>query len=88
MAWDQLAEQCRDLAKGAHIYVEGRIQTRQWAEANGQQRTTTEVIASDVIMLAEEGAPDQPTRSTGNRSVRRNPRVRPAAPPPDLNEVG
>lgn len=52
VAWDQLAEQCRgQLGRGAHIYVEGRLQTRQWVEADGQQRVTTEVVASEVIVL-------------------------------------
>jgi single-strand DNA-binding protein len=55
VAWDQLADLCqRSLAKGAHIYIEGRIQTRQWAEADGRQRSTTEVIASEIILLADE----------------------------------
>lgn len=53
VVWDQLAERCRRLlSKGAHIYVEGRLQTRQWLEG-GQPRSATEVIASEVILLTE-----------------------------------
>jgi len=53
VAWDQLAERCqRLLSKGSHIYVEGRLQTRQWSEA-GAQRSATEVVASEVILLTE-----------------------------------
>lgn len=53
VAWDQLAERCqRLLAKGVHVYVEGRLQTRHWAEPDGQQRLATEVIASEVIVLS------------------------------------
>lgn len=54
VAWDQLAERCsRLLARGSHIYVEGRLQTRQWAEPDGAQRSATEVIASEVILLTD-----------------------------------
>lgn len=57
VAWDQLAERCRDLlGKGAHIYVEGRLQTRQWTEPGGQLRFAAEVIASEVILLADDPA--------------------------------
>lgn len=60
VAWDQLAERCRNLlCKGAHIYVEGRLQTRQWTEPGGQLRFATEVIASEIILLAD----DPPARS-------------------------
>lgn len=53
VAWDQLADLCQSsLSKGAHIYIEGRLKTRQWAEADGRQRMTTEVIASEIILLA------------------------------------
>lgn len=100
VAWDQLAEQCHQLlAKGVHIYVEGRLQTRQWSEADGQTRIATEVVASEVIVLAEGGtqqggdvrpegweslANGSAPRSAA-RGARRNSRVRPAAPPSDLD---
>jgi single-strand DNA-binding protein len=80
VAWDQLAEQChRLLARGAHIYVEGRLQTRQWADEAGQPRSATEVIASEVILL---GPPAEQPRGEGGR---RSTRVRAAAPPPGLD---
>jgi single-strand DNA-binding protein len=52
VAWNKLAEVCNQyLAKGARVYVEGRLQTRQWQEQDGQTRYSTEVIANDMIML-------------------------------------
>ena len=58
VAWDQLAEQCGgQLARGDHIYVEGRLQTRQWAEGDGQQRIASEVVASEVIVLGPAKGP-------------------------------
>src|SRR4029078_12083878 len=51
-ACNKLAEVCNQyLAKGSRVYVEGRLQTRQWLDQAGQTRASTEVIASDMIML-------------------------------------
>ena len=53
VAWNKLAEICNQfLAKGARVYVEGRLQTRQWQDQDGQTRTSTEVIANDMIILS------------------------------------
>jgi single-strand DNA-binding protein len=52
VAWNKLAEICNQyLVKGARVYVEGRLQTRQWQDQEGQTRYSTEVIANDMIML-------------------------------------
>jgi single-strand DNA-binding protein len=52
VAWNKLAELCNQfLVKGARVYVEGRLQTRQWQDQEGQTRYSTEVIANDMIML-------------------------------------
>ena len=39
------------LHKGSQIYVEGRIQTRKWQTQDGEERTTTEIVVSDMQML-------------------------------------
>ncbi|RME34791.1 MAG: single-stranded DNA-binding protein [Gammaproteobacteria bacterium] len=39
------------LRKGSQIYVEGRLQTRKWTGQDGQERYTTEIVASDMQML-------------------------------------
>jgi single-strand DNA-binding protein len=39
------------LRKGSQICVEGRLQTRKWQDQNGQDRYTTEIIASEMHML-------------------------------------
>ncbi len=39
------------LRKGAQVYIEGRLQTRKWADKNGVDRYTTEVVASDMQMI-------------------------------------
>lgn len=52
VAWGKLAEICQQyLKKGSQIYVEGRLQTREWEDKSGQKRSTTEIVASDMRML-------------------------------------
>ena len=55
VAWDALGQICnRYLTKGARVYIEGRLQTRTWQDTQtGQDRSRTEVIASDLIMLSQ-----------------------------------
>ena len=63
VAWRRLAEQCNEyLAKGRHIYVEGRLQTRAWEDAaTGQKRSRTEVVADRMLLLdARPGSPGTP----------------------------
>ena len=59
VAWARLAELVSQyLTKGRLVYVEGRLQTRQWEDKEGQRRYTTEVVAQDVQFLdRSEGVP-------------------------------
>ena len=43
------------LSKGSQVYVEGRMQTREWQDREGQRRFTTEVVARDVQFLDRRG---------------------------------
>jgi len=67
VAWNKLAELCSQLlAKGRKIYVEGRLRTNQWQGQDGSQRSTTEVVIEDMIILdskrvGEAGAEPTPT---------------------------
>lgn len=52
IAFGRLAEVCQGhLAKGRQVYVEGRIQTREWEDKDGQKRFTTEIVAQTVQFL-------------------------------------
>lgn len=52
VAWSKLAEICGSyLQKGKRVYIEGRLQTRDWTAQDGSKRYTTEVIAENMIML-------------------------------------
>ncbi len=56
VAWNKLAELCSQfLAKGRKVYVEGRLTTRTWTGQDGAQKSTTEVIISDMILLDSSG---------------------------------
>src|SRR5215467_13851051 len=52
VVWRQLAEICeRYLHKGSKVYIEGRLSQRKYTDKEGVQRTSVEVIASDMEML-------------------------------------
>lgn len=52
VAWNKLAELCSQLlTKGRKVYVEGRLQTRNWTGQDGAQRTTTEIVITDMLIL-------------------------------------
>jgi len=55
--WGRLAEIARDyLKKGSLVYVEGRLQTRQWDDRQtGNKRQATEIVASTLRMLGGRG---------------------------------
>lgn len=56
VAWNKLAELCSQfLVKGRKVYVEGRLATRKWTGQDGQQRTTVEIVISDMILLDSRG---------------------------------
>src|SRR5713101_6539360 len=59
VVWSKLAEIAQQyLKKGSLLYLEGRLQTREWQDKEGQKRTTTEIVATNFRMLGgrAEGA--------------------------------
>jgi single-strand DNA-binding protein len=57
LAWNKLAETCSQyLTKGRKVYVEGRLATRSWTGQDGQQRSRTEIVIEEMIMLDSKGA--------------------------------
>lgn len=58
VAWGKLAEICGSyMKKGKKVYVEGRIQTRDWEGEDGVKKYRTEIVADNVIMLDRAGSP-------------------------------
>jgi len=54
--WGKTAESLNEyLTKGKQIYVEGRLQTRQWDDKDGNKRYTTEIKADRITLLGGGG---------------------------------
>ncbi|MEW6261849.1 MAG: single-stranded DNA-binding protein [Thermodesulfobacteriota bacterium] len=87
VAFGRLAEICGEyLAKGRQVYIEGRIQTREFEDRDRNKRTVTEIVALTMQMLgpAPAGAagarePREPRTQTGGPKPAG---PRPAAQPP------
>ena len=63
VVWNKLAEICNQyLSKGKLVFIEGRIQTREYDDRDGNKRRITEIVASDMRML-EKRADGQPGAS-------------------------
>jgi single-strand DNA-binding protein len=85
VAWTRLADLSkRFLAKGRQVYIEGRLQTREWNDREGIKRRTTEVVATQMVLLgsrpqATEGyersqepsssSPSEPETSIGDAGI-------------------
>ena len=49
VVWGKAAENCGEyLSKGRQVYIEGRLQTREWTNKEGAKQYTTEVVANPV----------------------------------------
>ena len=63
VAWRRLAEISNEyLRRGRQVYVEGRLETREWQDKEGNDRTTTELVARELLMLG--GRDEESTSST------------------------
>jgi len=53
VAWNKLAELCSQLlAKGTRVYVEGRLQYREWTGQDAQKRQVAEIVINDMVVLS------------------------------------
>lgn len=61
--WRALAETAEKmLKKGTQVYIEGKLQTRQWNDKDGNKRNTTEVVAESFVILQRR---DQQQQNSG-----------------------
>jgi single-strand DNA-binding protein len=59
VAFGKVAEICRDYVhKGKQIYIEGRLQTREWEDKSGSRRSTTEIVTEVLQMLGQRNHDD------------------------------
>ncbi len=99
VAWGPLGEICGQyLSKGSQVYIEGRIQSREWEDQDGNRRTTVEVVANDMIMLGGRGGggdrktgdydrSDEAPRKTESGSDRPKRDDRRYEPPPPEDDI-
>jgi single-strand DNA-binding protein len=53
VAWDKLAELAQThLQKGSLVFIEGRMQSREWQDKQGDKRVTFEVVATEMRFLS------------------------------------
>jgi len=72
--WGDLAEIVAEhLEKGRRVYVEGPLQTRQWEDADGNTRSTTELHADEVIFLGSDGGASSRSESAGGGQPQKEP---------------
>lgn len=76
VAWGKLAEICGQyLSKGRKVYIDGRMQTRDWEGQDGVRRYRTEIVTENMIIL------DRASGGTVN-APRPSPASAPAFTPP------
>lgn len=82
VAWGKLAEICNQyLAKGRKVYVEGRLQTREWEAQDGAKRNRTEIVAENMIILDRAPQGGQPVTRSPQPVTGGEPTVEPIASP-------
>jgi len=60
IAWGGLAEICNQfLKKGLQVYIEGRLQTRQWEDTEGVKHKSVEIVANEMMMLGNRHSHDE-----------------------------
>lgn len=74
VAWRKLADICGQyLKKGNKIYIEGRLQTRDWEGQDGVKRYRTEIVADNMIMLDTKGSNSGGGASTSSEGEQSSP---------------
>ncbi|MEZ5577937.1 MAG: single-stranded DNA-binding protein [Candidatus Competibacteraceae bacterium] len=78
------------LRKGSQIYVEGKLQTRKWQDAQGVERYTTEIVVGEMKMLDKraEAAPGTPRPAPSTRPMPDAARLTAAGVPAGMDAGG
>jgi single-strand DNA-binding protein len=84
--WGKTAEALQEyLTKGKQIYVEGRLQTREWTNKEQQKVKTTEIVADKIVLLGGGGGGEG--RAGGGRPVRERHADAGESAPADMGHV-
>jgi single-strand DNA-binding protein len=88
VVWGKQAENCANyLAKGRSVYIEGRLQTREWEDKEGQKRQTTEIVAQTVQFLGGRDGAGSGPRAAGGAGGAREPEIASPGGPPDDKDI-
>jgi len=90
--WGKLAELAGQyVSKGQQLYIEGRIQSREWEDKSGQKRQTTEIVANQMLFLgagkAQDARPHHVPQDSGTQdriTERQDPQLSPVLEDEDL----
>ncbi len=71
--WGKLADLAQSyLKKGSQVYVEGRLQTRDWEDQQGQKHYKTEVVVTTMQFLDSKMSDSSETEYTATPSVQKS----------------
>ena len=78
------------LKKGSQVYIEGRLKTRKWQDKDGQDRYTTEIEGTEMVMLGGRQGMGAPAQSGGYDSAPNDYAPAPAKnkPKPSFDDLG
>ena len=82
VAWGKTGELCAQyLSKGRSVYIEGRLQTREWEDKEGKKRSTTEIVAQNVTFLGGPRTGAASGAGSAGGEPQHEPQHDPASPP-------
>jgi single-strand DNA-binding protein len=85
----KIAEVCGQyLNKGSQVYIEGSLHTRKWVDKEGQDRYTTEIRGSNMLMLGSRSAGDRPADRHAEPAQRHEPAPAKNRPVPSFDDLG
>ena len=71
--WDKAAETfAKHFKKGSKVAVDGKLQTRQWEDQNGNKRYTTEILVKDFYFVDSKKEKGSPTEDQENHGLPEN----------------
>ncbi len=83
--WAKLAEIAQQyLKKGTMVYIEGRIQSRQWDDRDGNKRTTVEIVGNVMRMLSTRA--ETAAAAAGAETEAPAPAAEEAGPSPEISD--
>jgi single-strand DNA-binding protein len=75
------------LNKGSQVYIEGSLHTRKWVDKEGQDRYTTEIRGSNMLMLGSRSAGDRPADRHAEPAQRHEPAPAKNRPVPSFDDL-